>query len=159
MKKTLLTLCVSFAVFCYTLAYAVAGYGATKVAEATLTADTTDVDTMSYGTSIGTVEAQLYSASGLKLSYFGDAVYVAQISEGTYMGFKPDSTQVGDDAAGEASTDRFFTLVAIQSSEANVTIPDSIKVGEITQPVCSINASQNMYYSFMYSSIKTLTIP
>lgn len=60
------------------------------------------------------------------------------------MGFKPDSTQVGDDAAGEASIDRFFTLVAIQSSEVNVTIPDSIKIGEITQPVCSINASKNL---------------
>lgn len=57
MKKSLLTLCVSFAVVCYTLAHAVAGYGATKVAEATLTADSTDVDTLSYGTSIGTVEA------------------------------------------------------------------------------------------------------
>lgn len=159
MKKSLLTLCVSFAVVCYTLAYAVAGYGATKVAEATLTADSINVDTLSYGTSIGTVEAQLYSASGLKLSYFGDAVYVAQVSEGTYMGFKPDSTQVGDDAAGEASIDRFFTLVAIQSSEVNVTIPDSIKIGEITQPVCSINASSNLYYGFRYSSIKTLTIP
>lgn len=158
MKKSLFTLCVCFAVSCCTLAYAVAGYGATKAAEASLTADSTVVDTLSYGKSIGTVEAQLYSDSGLKLSNFGDAVYVAQLSEGTYMGFKPDSTQVGDDAAGEASIDRFFTLVAIQSSEVSVTIPDSIKIGENTQPVRSINASKNLKNGFK-STLKTLTVP
>lgn len=87
MKRTLLTLSVFAAVVCCTLAFAsVGGGGAMKVASAAPSAKITE-NNANYGVSIGTVEAQLYSESGLNFDYFGYAEYVAKTSEGTYLGF------------------------------------------------------------------------
>lgn len=159
MKKTLLTFSVFFGVLCCTIAYAANGQGCwMNVAAATPSVTSSDEEVPNYGVSIGTVEAQLYSESGLSFSYFGDDVYVAQTSEGTYMGFALDYEWVYDEETGEENKESYIALVAINSSEDAVTIPDYIKVGDNTYPVTHINGYSNLRNGFN-SNIKTLTIP
>ena len=148
-----------FGVLCCTIAYAANGQGCwMNVAAATPSVTSSDEEVPNYGVSIGTVEAQLYSESGLSFSYFGDDVYVAQTSEGTYMGFALDYEWVYDEETGEENKESYIALVAINSSEDAVTIPDYIKVGDNTYPVTHINGYSNLRNGFN-SNIKTLTIP
>lgn len=74
------------------------------------------------------------------------------------MGFSLWSDIVYNEETGERSTISYMVLVAINSSEDAVTIPDYIKVGDNTYPVTYINGSYDLREGFN-SSIKTLTIP
>ncbi len=159
MKKTLLTFSVFLTVVCCTLAFAANSEGRLmSAAVATPSATSSDEEVPNYGVSIGTVDAQLYSESGLSFSYFSNADYVAQTSEGTYMGFELAYEWVYDEESGEENRVDYITLVAINSSENAVTIPDYIKVGDNTYPVTRINGYSNLRNGFN-SNIKTLTIP
>lgn len=159
MKKTLLTFSVFLTVVCCTLAFAANSEGRLmSAAVATPSATSSDEEVPNYGVSIGTVDAQLYSESGLSFSYFSYADYVAQTSEGTYMGFKQSYTWARDEESGEENRVDYIALVAINSSENAVTIPDSIKVGDNTYPVTHINGCYTLCNGFN-SNIKTLTIP
>lgn len=158
MKKTLIALSVLLAFICCTLAYASPGIGSmTKVTSATPSSATSPKETApSCGVSIGTVDAQLYSSSGLNLNYFSNAQYVAQISEGTYMGFSADSGM--DPETGEYIS--IATLTAISSTDEMVTVPDSISVSGNKLPVMAIGNSSNYLRSgFSNSQIKALTLP
>ncbi len=159
MKKTILTFSVFFAVLCCTLAYAANGQGTMmNVADAAPSTTSPEEGNTNYGVSIGTIEAQAYSESGLNLNYFGDADYVAQTSDGTYMGFESNYDWVYDEVTGEESQVEYMALVAVNSTEEAVTIPDSIKIGEKLYPVTRINGYSNLYDGFT-SNIKILTIP
>jgi len=173
MKKTLLTLSVFLAIICCTLAYAVTGQGSSvltgKPAAKTASDEVadTEVTNANVGVSIGTVEAQLYSESGLNLDYFdysdyfGNAVFVAKTSENTYMGF----SIINGDWVYDPETDKEIydegkkaSFVAINSSEESVTIPDYIKIGEEVIPVSQIQTSRNLRNGFT-ENIKNLTVP
>lgn len=160
MKKTLLTFSVFLTVVCCTLSFAVNSKSRWMdvAAAASPSATSSDEEVPNYGISIGTVEAQLYSESGLSFSYFEDAVYVAQTSEGTYMGFKPGYEWVYDEETGEENKVDYIALVAINSSENAVTIPDNIKIGDTTYPVTSIG-EEYLSINWFNSNIKTVTIP
>lgn len=159
MKKTLFTFSVLIAVLCYTLAHASTGHGLKmNVSSATLSASTTESDTLNYGVSIGTVEAENYSESGLNFSYFNNVDYVAKTSEGTYMGFGSNTSYEYDTITGEEHSIDIVALEAINSTETAVTIPDSIKVNGKIYPVTQIDGSYNLSNGFN-SNIKTLTIP
>lgn len=110
------------------------------------------------GVSIGTVEAQLYSESGLSFSYFSDAEYVAQTSEGTYMGFYINSDYSYDEETEESIERRYAAFVALSSTEEAVTIPDSIKVGGDTFAVEYIRGNRDLQYGFT-DNVKSLTVP
>lgn len=159
MKKTLFTFGVLSAVVCGTLAFAANSEGRwMSVAATTPSLTSSNEEVSNYGVSIGTVDAQLYSESGLSFSYFSDADYVAQTSEGTYMGFELGYEWEYDEESGEENKVDYIALVAINSSEDAVTIPDYIKVGDNTYPVTRINGYSNLRNGFN-SNIKTLTIP
>lgn len=128
-------------------------------AAATPSATSSDEEVHNYGVSIGTVEAQPYSESGLSFSYFRYVDYVAQTSEGTYMGFQSHYDWVYNEETGEGENRiDYIELIAINSSEDAVTIPDYIKVGENTYPVKHIIGNSDLRNGFN-SNIKTLTIP
>lgn len=119
-----------------------------------------EVTNPNVGVSIGTVDAQIYSESGLSLNYFSDAKYVAQTSEGTYMGFKLETNGwIYDPETGEETFDdsRYAVFVAINSTEESVTIPDNIKVGDEVFPVTYIS-SYSLRNGFT-NNIKNLTVP
>lgn len=162
MKKTLLTFSVSLAVICCTLAYAATGQGSSVLSGSPIAKVTSQEDsTSNVGVSIGTVDAQLYSESGLNFNYFGDAEYVAQTSEGTYMGFSVmENGWVYDPETGEETYDdsQYAAFVAINSTEESVTIPDSIKVGDEVIPVTYINSYWGLRNGFT-NNIKNLTVP
>lgn len=162
MKKTLLTFSVFLAVICCTLAHAATGQGSSVLSGSPIAKVTSQEDnTPNVGVSIGTVDAQLYSESGLNFNYFGDAGYVAQTSEETYMGFKLETNGwVYDPETGEETYDgsKFATFVAINSTEESVTIPDSIKVGDEVIPVTHIDSYRNLRNGFT-NNIKNLTVP
>lgn len=68
MKKALLTFGVFCTFLCYTLAYAANSEGSKKsVAIATPSTISSDEEVPNYGVSIGTIEAKVYSESGLDL--------------------------------------------------------------------------------------------
>lgn len=160
MKKTLLTFSVFLAVVFCTLALAANSKGHwMSVATATPTTTSSDEEIPNYGVSIGTVEAQVYSESGLNLAYFGNADYVAQTSENTYMGFEARYDWVYDEETDdEIEQFMYLALVAINSTDETVTIPDAIKVGETVYPVTRINGDYQLMSGFN-SNIKILTIP
>lgn len=137
------------------LAFASSGEGsAMKVAKTAPSAKIVE-NNANYGVSIGTVDAQLYSESGLRLDYFGDDQYIAKTSDGTYMGFALNSFVDEDGNVSEAES---VSLVSIQSSEECVTIPDKIKVGDTIYSVTGILSYSNLRYGFN-SGIKILTVP
>lgn len=160
MKKTLLTFSVFLAVVCCTLAFAANSEGRwMSVAATTPSLTSSNEEVPSYGVSIGTVDAQLYSESELSFSYFSNAEYIAKTSEGTYMGFELYYKWVYDEETGEEyQVVEGVSLVAINSSEEAVIIPDSIRVGDNIYPVTYINGYSNLRNGFN-SNIKTLTIP
>lgn len=161
MKKTLLTFGVSVAIACGATSYAVTGHNQpAKVAEETPAQTDTLVqpETSSFGVSIGTVEAQLYSESGLNLNYFDDVEYVAQTSDSTYMGFSTYNEWVYNEETGEEYQVSTIALTAISSREDAVTIPDSIKVGDETFAISRIDGEYGLYDGFT-SNIKKLTVP
>lgn len=158
MKKTLLMFSVFLAVVCCTLVFAGNSKGRWMSVDVTPSLTFSDEEVPNYGVSIGTVDAQLYSESGLSFSYFSNADYVAQISEGTYMGFELDYEWEYDKESDEEYKVDYIALVAINSSDDAVTIPDSIKVGDNVYPVSRINGYASLRNGFN-SNIKTLTIP
>lgn len=111
-----------------------------------------------YGVSIGTVEAQLYSESGLNFDNFGNANYVAKTSDGTYMGFNVSGNYGYDEKGDYVWTPTTITLVAINSTEDAVTIPDSLKIGNADYPVTRIN-SYSDFVNGLQNGVKILTIP
>ncbi len=152
MKKTLLTFGVSMAALCCTLAYAALGQGTSALTGAPVAKEVSnETANPNVGVSIGTVDAQPYSESGLNFSNFSSARYVAQTSEGTYMGFTLES-----DVDTEAGLHANF--VAISSSEKAVTIPDSIKVDNDVIPVTRIDSYFDLSNGFT-NNIKYLTVP
>ncbi len=154
MRKTLLTVSALLAGISGTLAYVEKGHAPAvrSVATAAPAATVANAETPVCGVSIGTVEAQNYSDSGLNLNYFSDAEFVAQTSEGTYMGFRQlTSAETGEPIDAVA-------LTAISSADENVTIPDAILVDGKEYSVVYINS--DYYFSRGFNSnIKTLTIP
>jgi len=162
MKKTLLTFGVSMTVVCGTLAFAATGQGSSMLTESPAANVTSEeASNPNVAVSIGTVNAQLYSESGLTLNYFGNNDYVAQTSDGTYMGFSIGSGRyVIDPETGEEIYDesKYANFVAISSTEESVTIPDSIKVTEEVIPITGINSYRNLRDGFT-TNIKNLTIP
>ena len=159
MKKTLLAFGVFLAVVCCTLAYAANGQGRwMNVAAAAQSNDTSDAPAVGVGVSIGTVDAQLYSESGLNLDYFGGATYVAKTSEGTYMGFKETNDYMYDDETGEEVPVSYISFCAVSSTEESVTIPDSIRIDGQANPIITLYGGNNMRRSFT-SNIKNLTLP
>lgn len=172
MKKKLFTFGLCLTAICGTLAYATTLQGINDGAENPATPDEeTGETTPNYGVSIGTVEAQPYSDSGLNFNYFYNAEYVAQTSESTYMGFRIESDWVYNEETGEEYEVKYLSLVAINSADTAVTIPDSITVPvrdeyadtltteTITYPVTQINSTSNLDDGFNNSPIKILTIP
>lgn len=155
-KKTLLTFSVPLVIGC-TLAYAATGQGTSVPSGAPMVKVASyEATNPNVAVSIGTVDAQLYAESGLNLNGFDAAEYVAQTSEGTYMGFDTDVTGwVYDPETGNETYDdsRLAIFVAISSTEESVTIPDSIKVGDEIIPVTRISA-----YGFTENT-KNLTVP
>lgn len=159
MKKTLLAFGVFLAVVCCTLAYAANGQGRwMNVAAAAQSNDTSDAPAAGVGVSIGTVDAQLYSESGLNLDYFGGATYVAKTSEGTYMGFNEKNDYMYDEETGEEVPVTYISFCAVSSTEKSVTIPDSIRIDGQAYAVIAFNNGNNMRRSFT-SNIKNLTLP
>lgn len=159
MKKVLLALGVFFAVICGTLAFAASGAGTTVNVAAAASSDSSSEDeTPSYGVSIGTVEAQPYSESGLAFDYFDDVEYIAKTSDGTYMGFKMDSDWEYDDETGDEYKVEYMMFVAIHSTDGAVTIPDSIKIGADVYSIHAIYSKKDLINGFN-SNIKVLTIP
>lgn len=162
MKK--IHLCLAFSVLsagvCGTLAFAAATGQSQQanVAAATPSATSSEEGVPNYGVSIGTVDAQVYSESGLSFDYFDNVEYVAQTSEGTYMGFRKGSSWEYDEATGQEILREYMNFYAINSTEDAVTIPDSIAVGEKTYPVTHIENSNNIRRGFP-SSIKAFTVP
>lgn len=111
----------------------------------------------SYGVSIGTVEAQNYYESGLNLDNFENVDYVAQTSDGTYMGFKLYGYRENDDNGDEKWINEATELIAVFSTEETVTIPDCIKIGDVIYPVDYIGGYD--YISQLPSCVRILTIP
>lgn len=159
MKRTLLVFSVLAAVICCTLAFASTGGGAAmKAATADPSAKITENNT-NYGVSIGTIEAQLYSEFGLNIEYFGNPEYVAQPSEGTYMGFESYGEWVYDDETDEEKwVIKQMVLKSINSTEEAVTIPDSLRVDDHLYPVSEIYGNSYLREGFN-NGIKILTIP
>ncbi len=121
MRKTLLTVSALLAGISGTLAYVEKGHAPAvgSVATAASAAIVANAETPVCGVSIGTVEAQNYSDSGLSLDYFSDAEFVAQTSEGTYLGFRQlTSAETGEPMDAVA-------LTAISSTDEDVIIPDA----------------------------------
>lgn len=159
MKKTLLTFSVFLAVICCTLAYAANRQGSSVLSVfPTAQVASEEANASNVGMSIGTVDAQLYSESGLTLNYFGEAEYVAQISENTYMGFRLESDWEYDEETGEEIPYETVEFVAINSSEESVTIPDSIRIDEEVKPIRRIYSNRNLRNGFS-ANIKNLTVP
>lgn len=162
MKRTLLMFSVFLAVSGYTHTYAAVGQGSPVLSGSKIAKVASDEETNpNVGVSIGTVEAQLYSESNLNLSYFSNAEYVAQVSEGTYMGFSivegswSTDSDTGEDVYDDSKTAAF---VSISSTEESVTIPDNIKIGEEMIPVTKIQSGNYLYRGFT-ANIKNLTVP
>lgn len=159
MKKTLLAFGVFLAVVCCTLAYAANGQGRwMNVAAAAQSNDNSDAPAVGVGVSIGTVDAQLYSESGLNLDYFGSATYVAKTSEGTYMGFNEKNDYMYDEETGEEVPVTYISFCAVSSTEKSVTIPDSIRIDGQVHAVGGFDDDYDMRRSFT-SNIKNLTLP
>ncbi len=158
MKRTLLTFSVCAAILCGSLVYATTGQNRrmtvvqTEVSDITAKAEKTS----SYGVSIGTVDARDYSTSGLNFNNFDDVEYVAQTSEGTYIGFELMNDSYTED--GQEIQVDYINLTAINSSEETVTIPDSIRIADKTYPIERIIGSRNLRDGFN-SNIKSLTVP
>lgn len=158
MKRTFFLVGVLATLVCCTLAFAASGEGSgMNVANPSKSAKISEKST-NYGVSIGTVEAQLYSESGLNLDYFGNANYVAKTSEGTYMGFRPNGHNDYNESGEEKMIIDYMSLVAIYSTEEAVTIPDGIKIGDEEYPVSEIYSNSQLRYGFN-ERIKILTIP
>ncbi len=162
MKKFFIASCVIAALFCSTLANAVTWHESVETSGTPVAkVMAREASNSNVGVSIGTVDAQLYSESGLTLSNFGNAEYLAKTSEGTYMGFTISTgIYVYDSETGEETyyDGKYASFVAIMSSEESVTIPDNIKVGEEVIPVFRIYSSSYLQYGFT-ENIKNLTIP
>lgn len=157
MKKTLFTFGVFSTICVCALANPANGQDYQKsVSTTTLSVTSSDEKAPSYGVSIGTVEAQLYSESGLKFSNWSSVNYVAKVSDGTYMGFNVKTSKEYDDETGEYRDVYSACLQAINSTEEAVTIPDAIEVDNQVCPVVEIGS--NSRYSFN-EQIKILTIP
>lgn len=153
MKKTLHTICVFCAVLCGTYSYAEAPQSnKIEISESATSTASSDNSSAAYGVSIGTVDAQLYSESGLNLDNFDEVKYVCRISNGTYLGFEDDNYHYDYDSNIE-----HVNLIVIKSTDAAVTIPDSIKVGE---KVYSVSGIYDTYLDNAFSQdIRILTIP
>lgn len=157
MKKTLFTFGVFSTICVCALANPANGQDYQKsVSTTTLSVTSSDEKAPSYGVSIGTVEAQLYSESGLNFSNWYEVEYVAKVSDGTYMGFWLGTSNEYNDETGEYSKVYSAQLEAINSTEEAVTIPDAIKVGEDVYPVTAIAACLRGSYN---KQIKIITIP
>lgn len=157
MKKTLFTFGAFSTICVCALANPAIGQDYQKsVSTTTLSVTSSDEKAPSYGVSIGTVEAQLYSESGLKFSNWSSVNYVAKVSDGTYMGFNVKTSKEYDDETGEYRDVYSACLQAINSTEEAVTIPDAIEVDNQVCPVVEIGS--NSRYSFN-EQIKILTIP
>lgn len=157
MKKTLFTFGVFSTICVCALANPANGQDYQKsVSTTTLSVTSSDEKAPSYAVSIGTVEAQLYSESGLKFSNWSSVNYVAKVSDGTYMGFNVKTSKEYDDETGEYRDVYSACLQAINSTEEAVTIPDAIEVDNQVCPVVEIGS--NSRYSFN-EQIKILTIP
>lgn len=162
MKKALFSFSVACAAICSSPVYSIAAEG--RRTDVVLTAPTStnpeEQTSLKYGVSIGTVEAQRYSESGLNLNYFGNrAEYVAKTSDGTYMGFRLDGESILDDETGEyIGRIKYMSLVAISSTEEAVTIPEAITVDGKAYPVNRIDVDDDLCHGFT-SNIRILTIP
>lgn len=109
----------------------------------------------SVGVSIGTIDAILYSESGLHINSFHSAnvKYVAQTAENTYMGFQIHESY------GEVPEEYMASFEAVQSSDCIVTIPDSIRVNDMTIPVTYVNYACYLGSTIKESNISTITFP
>ncbi len=169
MKRTLLAAGVLTTLACSGIAYAYVGLehqeSRKSVALAAQETSTSSADAISsednpgYGVSIGTVEAQLYSESGLSLNYFNEAEYVAKTTEGTYWGFRMYDNEVYDEESGNYKYIEFPVLIALSSTDEFVTIPDNIKIGDQTYPVAHIGCTRGLRNGFINSNVKRLTVP
>lgn len=117
-------------------------------------------DSLTAGVSIGTVSVSNYAESGLSFDYFDNVSYVAQVSEGTYLGF--GLFNIFDDD-GLPTIPWAAGLMAVNSTEENVVIPDSIFVAEegVTYPVSYIMDGDYVSLASCFSNgvTKTLTVP
>lgn len=174
MKKQLFMLCVVLAAVCTTLAWAFDVPDAKMrqvktlpistlqktVKKSAANNSTDNLPAPSCGVSIGTVDAVLYSESGLDLDYFDNVQYVAQTSANTYMGFIVYHW-TSENNLPEDEREYFMSLETIYSTDEMVTVPDSLRIGGNNYPVYLINQTQYDYldYGFNNSSISTLTLP
>lgn len=162
MKKALFSFSVACAAICSSPVYSIAAEGQRTdvVSTAPTSTNPEEQTSLKYGVSIGTVEAQRYSESGLNLNYFGNrAEYVAKTSDGTYMGFRPYYESILDDETGEyIGSIECMSLVAISSTEEAVTIPEAITVDGKAYPVNRIDVGDDLCHGFT-SNIRILTIP
>jgi hypothetical protein len=159
MKKTVLMFSVLLAVICSTLAFAATGTGTSLLTgQPVAKTASEEAPVPNVGVSIGTVDAVPYSESGLNLDLFDYAEYVAEVSDGTYMGFNVYNGSWIDPETGEEISGNYADLWVISSTEEAVTIPDAIKVYGEEIPVISICGDWPLENTFA-SNIHYLTIP
>ena len=169
MKRTLLAVGVLTALACSGIAYAYVSLehqeSRKSVALAAQETSTSSTDAISsednpgYGVSIGTVEAQLYSGSGLSLSYFSGVKYVAQIGEEIRMGFNEFLQKEYDEKEGIYKSVKCAELVVISSNKKSITVPDYICVSGNIMPVRKINGGYALKQAIKDCKIQSLTIP
>lgn len=151
-------LSVSLCVICGALAYAATGQDALPSVFKTTSGTVEKEASQNFGVSIGTVDAQSYSESGLTLNNFSNAEYVARLSENTYMGFDRRTKWVYNDSTGEETKLPVMSVEALSTTEEAVAIPDSIRINGEVLPVAYINADSYLYNGFT-ENIKILTVP
>ncbi len=145
MKKAFIMLSVSLCVICGALAYAATGQDALPSVFKTTSGTVEKEASQNFGVSIGTVDAQSYSESGLTLNNFSNAEYVARLSENTYMGFDRRTKWVYNDSTGEETKLPVMSVEALSTTEEAVAIPDSIRINGEVLPVAYINADSYLY--------------
>ena len=158
MKKAFIMLSVSLCVICGALAYAATGQDALPSVFKTTSGTVEKEASQNFGVSIGTVDAQSYSESGLTLNNFSNAEYVARLSENTYMGVDRRTKWVYNDSTGEETKLPVMSVEALSTTEEAVAIPDSIRINGEVLPVAYINADSYLYNGFT-ENIKILTVP
>lgn len=149
---------VSLCLICGALAYAATGQDVLAPVFKTTSGTEEKEASQNFGVSIGTVDAQSYSESGLTLNNFNNAEYVARLSENTYMGFGHQSIWEYDDATGEESERIAISVEALSTTEEAVTIPDYIRINGEVFPVEYINGSSHLRNGFT-ENVKILTVP
>lgn len=162
MKKTFLALSAA-AIACCTLAYATSGNGTSARSTAPVANSASKVaSNPDVGVSFGTVDAQLYSESGLSLSGFSSRDYVAKLSESTYMGFELlTGINIRDTQTGELIYDengKGARVVRLNTDETSITIPDSIKIDGVRYPVTQLYGYDNGFYNGL-RNVKDITVP